>query len=446
MRNFFRIWLGQLISVFGSGMTRFAVGVWVYQQTGSATQMAMISVCGMLPVVVLSPLAGSLVDRWDRRKTLIATHIGAGLSIMALAVLFWLDALAVWQIYLAIIINGICNAFSGPAVNASVPLLVPKEQLGRASGLMQLPQAAEFILSPVAAGFLITLIHLHGIFLLDVVTFCFAIMMLLLSPIPRPQASAQAVAQTSLLQDMAYGWHYLVARPGLLGLLLLWGCAGLVLGIISVLVTPLVLAFASTAVLGVVMSIAGSGMLIGSVVMGVWGGPRRRIYGIFGFMLLEGIGIFFCGVQPSPVIFTIAAFTFFFSFPIVNGCTQAILQSKVEPAVQGRVFAFSNTIAWATLPLGYMLAGPLADQVFEPLLLPGGPLAESVGQIIGVGVGRGIGLLFITAGLLYLVVALGGYLHPRIRGVERELPDTFAEAKSDAQQPTVGDQGYATAS
>ena len=199
------------------------------------------------------------------------------------------------------------------------------------------------------------------------------------------------------------------------------------LGTVSVLATPLVLTFASPEVLGTVLSIGGSGMLVGSILMSLWGGPRPRIHGVLGFMLLIGLAMMLAGLRPSPGLFACAAFLFFFSLPIIEGSSLAIWQTKVDPGLQGRVLAVRNMIAWSSLPLAYLTAGPLADHVFEPLLAAGRPLAGSVGQIIGVGPGRGMGLLFIVMGILTVLVTVAGSLYPRLRLVEQELPDASAD-------------------
>ncbi len=440
------IWAGQLVSLLGSAFTRFGLGIWVYQETGSATQLGLISLFGMLPMVLLSPIAGTLVDRWDRRKTMMLSDTGAGISVLAIVLLLASGQIATWHIYIAVALNSASNAFFWPAYTASMTLLVPKEHLGRANGMMQLAQAAEYIISPVLGAVLLATVQLTGILMIDFITFGIAMLTLIFVRIPNPEriSSGQA-AQSSIWKDITYGWHYLLARPGLLALMLLWGMAGVLVGMVSVLVTPLVLAFASPAVLGTVMSVGGIGMLVGSVVMSTWGGPKRRIYGVYAFMILEGIGIALAGFQPSAILFGIAVFVFFLGFPIVNGCTQAIMQSKIAPEVQGRVLATSNMIAWASLPVGYLTAGPLADGVFEPLMAVGGPLAGSIGQIIGTGPGRGIGLLFIIAGLLHLIVTAAGALYPRLRLVERELPDAIAERPTEKSSGEKAEPAYAVA-
>jgi hypothetical protein len=171
------------------------------------------------------------------------------------------------------------------------------------------------------------------------------------------------------------------------------------------------------------MSVGAFGGLVGSAIMGVWGGPARRINGVLGFGVIFGLGCIVMGLRPSVIWVTGAMTVLFCCLPIVNACSQAIWQSKVAADVQGRVFAVRSMVSFSMLPLAYLLAGPLADGVFEPLLMPDGALADSVGQVIGTGAGRGMGLLFMVMGALVLLTSLAGSLYPRLRWLEDELPD-----------------------
>jgi MFS family permease len=423
-RTFLVVWLGQSVSLLGSSLTGFALGVWVYQRTGSVTQFALISLFTALPGIVFSPLAGALVDRWDRRWAMMLSDCGAGVCTLGMALLLLAGRLEVWHIYVAMAFSSTFSAFQWPAYSAATTLLVPREHLGRSGGMVQLSEAVAQIVSPAAAGLLMGVIGIQGVILIDFATLLFALGTLLTVRIPRPPASGEGKqARGSLLREAAFGWTYLRSRPGLLGLLLFFATTNFATGIVGVLFTPLVLGFTTVKVLGMLMSIGGFGFLAGSLAMSAWGGPRRRILGILGANLVMGIVLFAAGFPPRVSILGGAAFLFFFGNPITNACSQAIWQAKTAPDVQGRVFAVRRMIAWAALPLAYAIAGPLADRVFEPLLAVGGPLAGSVGRIVGVGTGRGIALMFVILGMLLLLAAAVAYLHPRVRNVDVELPD-----------------------
>ncbi|MFQ4141703.1 MFS transporter [Chlorogloeopsis sp. ULAP02] len=422
------IWFGQLVSLIGSGLTGFALGIWVYQRTGSVTQFALISLFTTLPGILVSPLAGVLIDRWDRRWAMILSDSGAALSTLAIALLLLAGRLEVWQIYLASAISSAFSAFQWPAYVAATTLLVPKQQLGRASGMVQLAEATAQILSPAIAGVLVSQIQVKGVILIDFATFVFSLLTLLSVRFPSPKTTADSKAQkSSLLHEAVYGWSYITARPGLFSLLIFIAALNFLTGIVSVLVTPLALAFTSVAMLGQVLTTGGCGMLVGSLVVSVWGNFKRPIYAVFSFTLLGGLAIFLAGFKPLLPVFFVTAFVYFFGLPIINSASQVIWQKKVAPEVQGRVFAVRRAIAWAALPLAYPVAGALADKVFEPLLAVNGPLAGSVGQVIGVGKGYGIALLFVVIGMLTVLLMVAGYLYPRLRLVEEELPDAIAE-------------------
>lgn len=427
MRVFFLIWFGQLVSLMGSGLTKFALGVWVYERTGSVTQFALISVFARLPAILLFPVAGALVDRWNRRYCMILSDLGAGLTTVAIALLLVTGRLEIWHIYLAVAVSSAFSAFQWPAYIAATTLLLPKQQMGRASGMIQLGEAAAQFIAPMLAAGLLSVIQLQGIILADFATFLFSLVTLLSIRFPDAKTNTFRKAGTlSLLREMADGWTYITARPGLLGLLIFIAVSNFAIGIAQVLFAPLILAFAPVAVLGTVQSIACSGMVVGSLLMSVWGGPKRRIYGVFGFELVLGLGIFLLGVRASIPLIMVAGFGAYFSAAIFLSSTQAILQIKVAPEVQGRVFAVRRTIGWSSYPLAALVAGPLADRIFEPLMAANGLLAGSIGQIIGVGTGRGIGLLFAIAGVMVMLTTVAGYQYPRLRLLEDDLPDVIA--------------------
>ena len=428
MHLFIIIWLGQLVSLVGSGLTSFALGLWVYQHTDSVTQFAFIGLFTVLPSVVLSPLAGALVDRWDRRWVMILSDAGAGLCTLIMAFLFLTNRIEVWQIYLAAGASGAFGTFQWPAYSAATTLLVPKKHLGRANGMVQFGQAAAEILAPALAGVLVLTTRVQGILLIDFVTFFFAVTTLLLVRFPRPgTTTAGQTSRGSLWREASYGWRFITARRGLLGLLVFFTVVKFLWGMVGALIAPMVLGFTSADVLGIVISIAGGGMLAGSLVMSAWGGPKRRIDGVLRFELLSGLCFLLMGLRPSAWPVALGAFGAHLTIAIIYGSNQAIWQSKVPHSVQGRVFATQQMIAKSATPLAYLTAGPLADKLFEPLLAFDGPLTGSIGQITGTGPGRGIGLLFIVMGILKVAVTLGGYLDPRIKLVEDELPDVLAD-------------------
>jgi MFS family permease len=429
--SFALIWIGQVVSLFGSGLTAFALGVWVYQETGSVTRFTLIAFFATLPAIALSPLAGALVDRWDRKRAMILADAGAAAATAVLVVLLATDQLALWHIYLIVAVASAFGTLQFPAFSAAVTLLVPKEHFGRAGGMMQFGDAGGQILAPLAAGALLVSLGLAGVVAIDLATFVFAVATLLFVRVPSPPPVAAppgAGARPSLLAEAGYGWTYIRARRGLLGLLGYFAMVNLLVPFCLVLATPLVLSFTTADRLGVVLAAGSAGGLAGGLAMSVWGGPKRRILGIVGLGPLGALGFALMGLRPSVPLVAAGLFVVFFAVPFANGCSQAIWQSKVEPAVQGRVFAVRRMIAQATAPVAFLIAGPIADHVFEPLLAAGGPLAASGGRLLGTGPGRGIALLLITLGAVLLAGTALALASRRFRRLEDDLPDALPAA------------------
>ncbi|MFP4436432.1 MAG: MFS transporter [Chloroflexaceae bacterium] len=421
---FMFVWIGQLVSIIGSGLTTFALGVWIFEQTGSALLFALIMLFRTLPGLLISPLAGVLVDRWDRRIVMLVQDVGSLLTILGLLLLVAIGQLLFWHVYLATAVLSLLLAFQQPAFLASITLLVPREQYVRANSMLQIALGAEHILSPVLAGIMLPLISLSGILILNVVTFICSACILLLVRFPRPAVSVEGAAgRGALWHELWHAWRYLTERQGLLGLMLFLALVNFLFGFFVVLVGPMVLSFTTERVLGIATSIAGSGMLVSSILLGIWGGPKRLMQGVYGSVLLFGIALIVVGLRPSVLFIAAGGFLVLFSLPILNGCVQALLQRKVVADMQGRAFAIGRILAQTSAPVAYVCAGLLADRIFNPLLVAGGPLADTLGQVIGTGPGRGIGLMFIIIGCLTLGAVLPGYLYAPLRRVEADLPD-----------------------
>ena len=432
-------WLGQVISQLGSGLTTFALGVEVYRSSSTVTPYALLCLFYVLPPVLFSPLGGILADRWDRRRVMLLSDALAAVSPVWMLLLLWGQkdghlAVAPWQFYAPIALASACDAFRWPAYQAATTLLVPKEQLGRASGLLDLGYGVAQIASPILAATLLLRIGLRWVILLDFASFAFAALTLLLVHFPQPPSSdVSCNAKGSFRRELGLGWEFVRTRRGLFGLLLFTTTVGLIMSLVLVLITPLTLSFTNVATVGEVQSIAGLGMLAGSILMTVWGGPRRRIAGVFGFTLLSGGVLLLAGLPPSVPLVAGASAIFLGSYPFVNGCAQAIWQTKVPMDVQGRVFAVRRILTGLSASAAMVLAGPLADKLFEPWLAPGGALATTVGRLIGTGPGRGIGFLFIVLGALSAGSVLCAYLSRSIRNIETELPDAIAPSSAHAQ-------------
>ena len=426
MSTFILLWLGQTISLIGSGLTSFALGVSIYQTNGSIAQFSLIYLCAELPAILVAPLSGTIVDRYNRRWVMIISDSGAGLSTLALALLFWSDRWQIGYVYLAVVFSSLCKGFQWPAYYATPTLLVAQKDFGRANGLIQLGEAAAKLFSPALAGMLVTKIAVEGVMAIDFVSFFLALLVLLIVRFPNHQKKHKNSSKTdkqSWWEDLTYGWNYLVARRGLFLLLMFFVMVNFALGLTQVLITPMVLGFTNAQVLGNVLSVGGCGWLLGAVLMSLWRGPTRKIRGAIGGEILLGLNMLIVGLKPSVTLIGITLFLGLFNIPIIVTCANAIRQIKVVTEAQGRVFATWRAIAYASFPFAYLIASPLADRVFNPLLTADGILADSLGKVMGTGETRGIGLLFVVMGLAIIIIAIAAYHNPHLRLVEDRLPD-----------------------
>jgi MFS family permease len=433
LRSFFIIWIGQLVSLVGSQLTGFALGVWVYDQTHSVMLLAITQVAFQAPQIILSPLAGVLADRWDRRTAMIVSDFGAGLAVLVAAVLYINDLLEPWMV---IPINLWMSSFSAlmwPAYTASITLLVPKEQYGRANGFVQLGEALTQIAGPALAGVFYVTIRLGNMALIDFASYLFSvILMILFVRIPRPlQTEDGRQGKGSMWQEMRFGWDYIRARRGLLSLLMFFLATNFLGGIMGPLFMPLILDNWKADVLGYLSTVMGVGMLVGTLVMSAWGGGKRKIYTLLGAGVISSIFLTLVGVRISIPLIAVCGFGFMFSMPLMNASSQAIWQAKVAPDVQGRVFAIRRMIAWSSGLIAPLLAAPLADYVFKPGMTAGGALAPLLGPIVGVGANHGVGVLISVLGLLSLGVTILALSNRSVRNVEIDLPDHVAAAVPD---------------
>ena len=432
--KFLSIWLGQLVSLTGTGITAFVLGLWVYKITGSVTKFASVLLVDSIPTIVFSPFAGALVDRWRQKKGMLVGDSGAALSILVLLLLLHYNRLNIWEIYCATAAGSCFAALLWPAYNASVSLFAPKAQYGRMNAMVQFGQGIARCGAPFLGGLLLTKIKITGSLMVDLATFAFALTIVLLVRFPKHGVTFKPGPRL-LWADIREGWLFISGQHGLLSLIVLFAISNFFLGLVTVLVTPLILAFASTEVLGSVLSIAGLGMLSGGLIMTAWGGPVRRVRWVIGPLVVGGLCIACAGTRASASVVMISAFGLSFCLITANVWTRTIIQTKVPLSLQGRVFAFVTMMALSSLPLAYPIAGPLAQYVCEPLLSTNGVLAGSVGKLIGVGPGRGIGLLFILVGILLAVCASSCYALPDLRALDDELPERAMDGGAVMVQP-----------
>lgn len=440
MRAFLLVQFGQFVSLFGTGMTRFALTLWAWDKTGEATSLALTGFFAFAPIVLFGPIAGALVDRWNRKFAMMISDLAAGLSTIFLLVILLLagqDKLELWHVYIAVFLAGAFESFQWPAYSAAISTMLDKSQYSRAYGFQSITETASGIFTPVLGGLLYTAIGLTNILLIDVVTFLVAIGTLLIVHIPQPQTSEEGRKSRSgnFWTEVTYGFRYIFSRPSLIGLQMVFFFINLTSTFAFTVVAAMLLSRTTNptipdlvngdkVLLGLLQGVGAVGGLIGGILLSTWGGPKKRVHGVLGGMALESLlGVVVLGLARAPIGWIFGMFMSSFFIPVLNGSNQAIWQAKVAPDVQGRVFAVRRLIAQVTSPISMLLAGPLADRFFEPGMMPDGALAPIFGWLVGTGPGAGMALMFVFAGLLGIAVAAIAYTIRPIREAETLLPD-----------------------
>lgn len=420
-RGFGLLWAGQSVSIVGSGVAGFGLSVFVFQETGSATQFAVVMAFATLPMVLLWPVAGLVADRWGRRKAMLLSDAGACSTSAFLLVMISAGSLEIWHIYVAAAIHASFSAFQWPAFSAAIPDLVAAEHLGKANGLVELSIAAGRVLGPLTGGFVLATSGLGAVLAIDIATFLIALGTLIALRLP---GRSDPGDEGSRFQDALRGWTFIRARPALFALIVFLVVTNFTSAVSHILLTPLVLSFSTEVELGTVLSSLGVGMLAGSLVMTTGFGPKNLAQGIILGVLVQGAAFMAYGLLQNVVVIGSAAFLYGMCLSIIRGTNQTLWQRKVSPDVLGRVTAFRSAVTGLPYPIAFVTAGVLVDRIFEPLLVPGGEFAGSVGRLIGTGPGRGTALLIIIAGLLTIIASVAAFT--RLRNLHAEVPDVMA--------------------
>lgn len=443
MGAFFVVWGGQFISVLGSGLSNFGIVFWLYQKTGAATPFAIAALTGMLPFLIFAPIAGSLADRWSRKKLMIIADSCDALVTLAILLIVSAGKLEPWMVYLLSFLGSTFAAFQSAAYQAAVPSLAGKEQLARANGLIAVSQASSNILPPAIAGALIGSIGLEGLIAIDLASYFFALAGTLATRIPQPEATkaggerAEDSGLRKALADAAFGFRYLAARLPLLLIVVYFSFVNFCLQFLSVLLGPLVIPLGGSKGYGMAQTVIGLGSLAGGLLVSLWGGPkRRRMAWVMGGLGGSAIGLGVVGLRTEPGLIAAGLFAMMLSLDLGGAIWSSVVQRKIEAGALGRVNAARSILAQALMPLAFLLAGPLADEVFGPLFERGGAADGGLlGRLVGVGPGRGIGFMIFAAALLLALCSLLAAASPRIMRLDEEIPDAPAEADLPPASP-----------
>ncbi|XVU22786.1 amino acid adenylation domain-containing protein [Actinoplanes sp. CA-054009] len=426
VKRFGIVALGQFVSLVGSGLSSLVLSIWVYQRTGSLTQFAVLSAIGLLPGILAGPLAGAVADRWDRRRVMLASDLAAALAMAAVAAVMLTGTVHEWHLYLAVSVTSLAGAFQRPAYLAAVAQLVPKRYLGHAVGITQLGVAAGTTFAPMIGAALFGVVGLTGVLLIDVASFLTGVLTLLWVRFPDRLWRRR---EEPFRAEMAAGWRYISRRPGLRAVLRYFVVDHVLYTLGFAVITPLLLIEHSPLALGAVLSAGGIGGLAGALAMSLWGGTARRASGMIVFMGVSSLGMTVIGAGSGVTTAVIGMFLLTFGEVLAESHWIAVVQNKVGFDLQGRVLAVFLTLMMLTMPVGYLVVGPLAERYVEPLLAPGGALAGSVGSFFGTGEGRSLALLVFVSGLLQIAWCVRGWYDRRVHFVEDSLPDALPPAE-----------------
>ena len=430
MFGFTIVWLGQIVSVLASAMSGFGLSIWMFQQTKSATAMGLMQVSYILPFLLLSPIAGVMVDRHNRKLMMMVSDFAAVTATFAILALQATGHLQFWHLYVANVLYGLGNTFQWPAYSAAISTMIPKEQYGRANGLMALLEAGPGVLAPILAGAVLATSQTNGltiILTIDVLTFFIALGALAVVHVPQPQKTVEGQKEGgSIWSEAAYGFTYIFKRPSLLGLQMIFFFGNLFSGIGFTVFAPMILlrTDSNTVIFGAVNTAMAVGGVVGGLIMSAWGGFKKRTHGVLGGYIAAYVFVLLFGFSTTlafwiPFIFIQAMIS-----PLINASNQSIWQAKVAPDIQGRVFSARRLIAWFTQPIAPIIAGLMADKWLEPSMTSGTTnLAHTFSSWVGTGPGSGMALLFIFAAIGPIFVGLIGYFIPFIRNAETILPD-----------------------
>ncbi|MEO3926254.1 MFS transporter [Micromonosporaceae bacterium B7E4] len=442
MRRFGVIWSGQLVTLIGNSVLRFAFVVHAWAAGEDVSRVVLLSLCAVLPQVLLSPTAGALVDRCRKRIALQLADIGGLLTVGALSAAYFSGQLRLWQIYLAVALLGTAAAFQYPALSSAVPLLVAKHQLQRANGLLGTARSTAEICGPALAGVLVATSGLGVILVVDLVSFMLALISVQVVRLTEPPRDASAAGpRRKLAADSLDGLRYLFARPSLRGLMLVVFVVNLVMVFGYAIVQPMILARTGndTSALASVMSSIGIGGIAGGLLLGAWGGPKSRIRG----MMLGVVGMclssqIVMAAARDVIAWCAAILVGALLMPIVNGTMQAMVQTKVPADRQGRVFGAVMFVSQISAPLAMAFAGLVADRVFEPQAAAGSGLVGLLQPVVGTGPGSGMAAMLLIAGVCGTAAAVWGMTNRTVRDIDVLIPDldSVAEEKELRKVPT----------
>jgi len=427
LHSFLLLWGSQTVSQLGTAMTDYAIIIWVYSQKGTASSVTLLTVCSFLPTIFLRFLAGSMVDRWSKKRIMLIADLLAACGTLAVFVLHSAEVLEIWHLYVINFLLSLMNAFQEPASFVAVSMLVPKEHYARASGLQGFGGAAISILAPALGALLLAYGGLELVLIVDLVTFAIAFLVLLFL-IRIPEVEKTETEEEPFPQTCLAGIRYLREHTAILRITLF-------LAVINFLaklgndgmISPFILGRTGNnqPVLGAVESFTALGVLAGSLIVTMTKPVKKRIPLIFITTGLIFFGNIIQSLTSQPWLWCAAAFGSYLFAAVMNVNMDTLMREKVPLEMQGRVFSAKSTLQNFTIPIALLLGGVLADKVFEPFMLTDSPTQQILSGLFGTGKGAGIGLMFFIVGIAGILISFTRLRKPVYRELDRQGKETI---------------------
>ena len=421
MKNFYKLWLGELISNIGSGMTAFALSVYIYEKTGSVSYVSLITLLSFMPSIILSPIGGLLADRYDRRLLMIIGDLFSGLGLVYILWNIQAGEKSIVPIFVGITFSSIFTSLLEPSYRATLTDILEEENYAKASGLIQVAGSAKYLISPVIAGMILSVADIRVILLLDILTFITTCLMIFL--VRKSMNSETQNYKKDSFKGLLEGLFIIKENRGVYFLVIIMFFVCFFMGFIQILIRPMILALSSVKTAGIMESLCAVGLLIGSLWIGIAGIKKN-------YSKILAVACFFCGIFMSMTgvnenlnIIGISTFLFFSILPFMNSCADVLVRVSIPNELQGRVWGLISLITQMGTVVAYIISGIMADYVFEPMFNKNGILVENIGIIIGTGKGRGIGFMLILSGIGMLIMAIVIWKNGEIREVSEKCID-----------------------
>ena len=421
MKNFYKLWLGELISNIGSGMTAFALSVYIYEKTGSVSYVSLITLLSFMPSIILSPIGGLLADRYDRRLLMIIGDLFSGLGLVYILWSIQAGEKSIVPIFIGITFSSIFTSLLEPSYRATLTDILEEENYAKASGLIQVAGSAKYLISPVIAGIVLSVADIRVILLLDIMTFITTCLMIFL--VRKSINSEKQNYKKDSFKGLLEGLFIIKENRGVYSLVIIMFFVCFFMGFIQILIRPMILATSSVKTAGIMESLCAVGLLIGSLWIGIAGIKKN-------YSKILAVACFFCGifmsmtgVNENLAIIGISTFLFFSTLPFMNSCADVLVRVSIPNELQGRVWGLISLITQMGTVAAYIISGIMADYIFEPMFNKNGILVENIGMIIGTGKGRGIGFMLILSGIGMLIMAIVIWKNGEIREVSEKCVD-----------------------